>query len=142
METTRICPGCCKPLPPGAPDGLCPECLIKAGLGTGVDIGPDSQTVSGQVPFVAPTPEEVARLFPQLEILGFIHNDRIPTACTWPITCLLKQVRGTDGPELWVGVARPRQARRKRHRMAKPMECIHVEGISFSRCEPANLVRQ
>jgi hypothetical protein len=45
---------------------------MKAGLGTGVDIGADSQAESGQPPFVAPTLEEVARLFPQLEILGFI----------------------------------------------------------------------
>ena len=72
MDTARICPECKKPLAPHAPQGLCPECLIKAGLGSGVDIGPDSQAGSGRVPFVAPTPEEVARLFPQLEILVFI----------------------------------------------------------------------
>jgi predicted Ser/Thr protein kinase len=72
MDTKRICSGCQKLLAPNAPDGLCPECLIKAGLGTGVDIGPDTQPESGRIPFVAPTLEEVARLFPQLEILGFI----------------------------------------------------------------------
>ncbi len=72
METMRKCPGCQRALAPDAPDGLCPKCLIKAGLGTGVDIGPDSRGESGRTPFVAPTPEEVARLFPQLEILGFI----------------------------------------------------------------------
>jgi hypothetical protein len=59
MDTTRICPGCQKPLAPNAPDGLCPECLIKAGLGTGVDLGPDSQAEGGQKAFVAPTPEEL-----------------------------------------------------------------------------------
>jgi serine/threonine protein kinase len=39
-----------------------------------VDIGPDShsQAESGKVPFVAPTPDELAKPFPQLEILGFI----------------------------------------------------------------------
>ena len=72
MDTKRICSGCQKPLAPNAPDGLCPECLIKAGLGTGVDIGPDSQGENRRTSFVAPAPEEVARLFPQLEILGFI----------------------------------------------------------------------
>ena len=72
MDTKRICSGCQKPLAPSAPDGLCPECLIKAGLGTGVDIGPDSQGENRRTSFVAPAPEEVARLFPQLEILGFI----------------------------------------------------------------------
>ena len=72
MNTMKICFGCQKPLEANAPDGLCPECLLKAGLGTGVDLGPDSQAESGRTSFVAPSLEEVARLFPQLEILGFI----------------------------------------------------------------------
>ena len=72
MNTMKICPGCQKPLEANAPDGLCPECLLKAGLGTGVDLGPDSQAESGRTSFVAPPLEEVARLFPQVEILGFI----------------------------------------------------------------------
>ena len=71
-DTKRTCPGCQKPLEANAPDGLCPECLLRAGLGTGVDLGPDSQAESGPAPFVAPSLEEVARLFPQVEILGFI----------------------------------------------------------------------
>jgi serine/threonine protein kinase len=37
-----------------------------------VDIGADSRGASGRTAFVAPPPEEVARLFPQLEILGFL----------------------------------------------------------------------
>ena len=72
MDTMKLCSGCHKPLAPNAPDGLCPACLMKAGLGTGVDVGPDSQGESARIPFVAPTSEAVARLFPQLEILGFI----------------------------------------------------------------------
>src|SRR5512136_359818 len=72
MNTKRICAGCQKHVEADAPDGLCPECLLKAGLGTGVDLGPDSQGQSNQGRFVAPTPDEVARLFPQLEMLGFI----------------------------------------------------------------------
>jgi len=63
MNVTKICPGCRKPLPQGAPDGLCPECLLQAGLGTGVDMGPNSQADSGRTPFSAPFLEEVARLF-------------------------------------------------------------------------------
>ena len=72
MSATNICRGCQRPLPEGAPDGLCPECLMKAGLGSDVDIAPESEGGSGRKPFVAPTLEEVARLFPQLEMLGFI----------------------------------------------------------------------
>jgi serine/threonine protein kinase len=72
METQLICSGCRKPLAPNAPQGLCPECLMKAGLGTGADLGPDTEAGSARTPFVAPPPAEMARLFPQLEILGFI----------------------------------------------------------------------
>ena len=72
MDTGNICSGCKRPLPPDAPQGLCPGCLIKAGLGTGVDIGPDSQSENTHARFVAPSVEELAKAFPQLEILGFI----------------------------------------------------------------------
>jgi predicted Ser/Thr protein kinase len=70
METKQICSICGKPLTAGAPEGLCPECLLKAGLGTGVDIGADT---GGKAPrFVPPKIEELAPKFPQLEILEFI----------------------------------------------------------------------
>jgi len=45
---------------------------MKAGLGSDMDMGPDLEAESGRTPFVAPTVEEVGRLFPQLEILGFL----------------------------------------------------------------------
>ncbi len=72
MNTMKICPACQKPLAPSAPDGLCPACLMKAGVPTGVDAGLDSRSGIGQPPFVAPTAETIARLFPQLEILGLL----------------------------------------------------------------------
>ncbi len=72
MDTKRICPGCQNLLAPNAPQGLCPACLMKAGLGTGVDIGPDSQSEGGHNGFVAPGTEELVKPFPQLEILSFI----------------------------------------------------------------------
>src|SRR5215469_15013208 len=65
METERICPSCHKPLPPDVPLGLCPECLLKAGLGTGAGGTPGPAFVPAPV-------EEIAKLFPQLEIIGFI----------------------------------------------------------------------
>ena len=34
MTTIRICPECRKSLPPDAPEGLCPACLLKGGLST------------------------------------------------------------------------------------------------------------
>ncbi|MEI6074457.1 MAG: protein kinase [Verrucomicrobiota bacterium] len=73
MDTKKICSGCKKPLEPNAPDGLCPQCLLQAGLGTGVDLGPDSQSGSAQPSrFTPPTVAELAPQFPQLEILEFI----------------------------------------------------------------------
>ncbi|HTR43052.1 MAG TPA: protein kinase, partial [Pseudomonadales bacterium] len=67
MGTERICPNCRKPLPPDVPLELCPECLIKAGFPTGTEPG------SGGIGrFVPPPIEEIAKLFPQFEILSLI----------------------------------------------------------------------
>jgi serine/threonine protein kinase len=70
METNKICPNCRKPLPPDVPLGLCPECLIKSGFPT-EGVGGVSGEAAGSR-FVPPPVEEIARLFPQLEILGLI----------------------------------------------------------------------
>jgi serine/threonine protein kinase len=70
METQRICPNCRKPLPPDVPLGLCPECLVKSGFPTESAGGGSGETAG--VRFVPPPVEEIARLFPQLEILGLI----------------------------------------------------------------------
>jgi serine/threonine protein kinase/capsular polysaccharide biosynthesis protein len=69
METERICPSCHKPLPLDVPLGLCPECLMKSGLNTGTEPGAGGSTASG---FVPPPVAQLAKLFPQLEILEFI----------------------------------------------------------------------
>lgn len=68
MDTKRICPSCHKPLAPDVPMGLCPECLVKAGFPSGVD----SETGPAHPTFVPPTVEELAKSFPQLEILELI----------------------------------------------------------------------
>src|SRR5580700_2620082 len=60
----NTCPQCGATSPPGALEGLCPACLLKQGAET----GPPADSV----PFQPPGLEEVARLFPQLEILAFI----------------------------------------------------------------------
>ena len=70
METQKICPNCRKPLPPDVPLGLCPECLIKSGFPTEGGGGVSGEAASAR--FVPPPVEEIARLFPQLEILGLI----------------------------------------------------------------------
>ena len=72
LDTKKTCSGCEKPLAANGPRGLCPEWVMKVDAGAGVDIGPASRAESGRTSFVAPSLEEVARLFPQFEILGFI----------------------------------------------------------------------
>lgn len=72
MNTIKTCPSCRKPLTADAPDGLCPVCLAKAALPLGMDPGPESQAESGRIRFQAPSVDEIARLFPNLEILDFI----------------------------------------------------------------------
>ncbi|MGA2496165.1 MAG: protein kinase [Tepidisphaeraceae bacterium] len=59
------CPHCGKTIAESeAIQGLCPECLLKAGFVTGASIDDLRRP-----PYVPPTPEELARYFPQLEIL-------------------------------------------------------------------------
>ena len=60
------CPQCGASLPKGVLAGLCPACLMQQGAAA------DTATCPEAKPFVPPTVEEVARLFPQLEILGFL----------------------------------------------------------------------
>ncbi len=66
METQRVCGSCGKPLATDAPQGVCPECLMKAGLGSGSGPG------GGAPHFVPPPLPAMAQLFPHLEILEFI----------------------------------------------------------------------
>ncbi len=70
MDTERHCPSCQKPLPANAPKGLCPECLMKAGFGTGV--APEPGQPSRAPAFVPPGVPEVAKLFPQFEIIELV----------------------------------------------------------------------
>src|ERR1039458_4484976 len=69
------CPECGKPVGPNALQGLCPECMMKVGLGSEVQSGPGQAgaVLPGKVrPFLAPAVAELAPMFPQLEILSLI----------------------------------------------------------------------
>ncbi|MBE2214420.1 MAG: serine/threonine protein kinase, partial [Opitutaceae bacterium] len=66
-----ICPQCGKPLSPSSPLGMCPECLLRAGLPSEV-VSSGATASAAEAPFRPPAPAELAPHFPQLEILELI----------------------------------------------------------------------
>ena len=77
MSSPRSCPVCGTPLLADTPEGLCPACLLKAGLATQAPPPADSPTLQppGSSPTKgpkSPSVAEVAQLFPQLEILELL----------------------------------------------------------------------
>jgi predicted Ser/Thr protein kinase len=66
MSDDTKCSQCGAPLSPGAPEGLCPACLLRRGL--------ETQTAGGGLgaDFTPPAPEELAQFFPRLEILELL----------------------------------------------------------------------
>ena len=58
MSEQQPCPKCGEPLPPHAPAGICPKCLLKAGF-------PSEPAAAG---FTPPSPADLAAHFPDLEI--------------------------------------------------------------------------
>lgn len=66
LKTEKPCPNCGKPLPTGAPAGLCPACLLAQGTAT------DGGEPGSNKPFQPPPLDEVSRLFPQLQILSLL----------------------------------------------------------------------
>ncbi len=68
MTAENQCPHCGKPVPPTALGGICPECMLKAGLADTGEVGPGG-TVVAKTSRPAPPVEEIAPHFPHLEIL-------------------------------------------------------------------------
>ncbi len=60
------CPTCARPLPAGAPAGLCPACLLAQGTET------ESGAGGPRTRFEPPSLAAIAALFPQLEILRLL----------------------------------------------------------------------
>src|SRR5215212_843607 len=68
MNQDLPCPTCGKPLPADAPMGICPDCLLSAGLGS---VTNDAHAEKLRA-FQPPSPNELAPRFPQLEILELL----------------------------------------------------------------------
>ena len=66
MSEIPTCPRCDTPLSEGRPEGLCPGCLLKAGLPAEDESGSPARA------FTPPPPETLAPSFPQYEILSLI----------------------------------------------------------------------
>src|SRR5262247_844177 len=67
MDTVRTCEHCGQPLGEKAVQGLCPACLLQAGLAT----EPEAAQASARG-FVPPPPGELAAHFPQLDLLELL----------------------------------------------------------------------
>ena len=65
-QESQRCPTCGGALPAGVLDGLCPRCLLAASDSA------DHAAGKSSTGFVPPGVEQLARLFPQLEILGLL----------------------------------------------------------------------
>ena len=63
----NICPKCQSPIPADAPGGLCPRCVM-AGVGTTAEQPRDAMGTMGEAPSI----EQLAAIFPQLEIIELI----------------------------------------------------------------------
>jgi serine/threonine protein kinase len=67
-----MCPHCGAALAADSPEGLCPRCLLQDGWPEQAASAPPNGTTPYPGSFVPPSPEELARHFPQLEILELL----------------------------------------------------------------------
>jgi predicted Ser/Thr protein kinase len=70
MTEARSCPECGVDLPADAPEGLCPACLLRLGLGGASAAG--EATAAYPASSDVPTLDELAGYFPNLEILELL----------------------------------------------------------------------
>ena len=81
MAEMQHCEQCGNKMAADAPQGLCPQCLMKLGLPTEAQTPPSAGRVGqgvthtgqpGSGLFVPPDPKELADQFPQLEIIELL----------------------------------------------------------------------
>jgi tRNA A-37 threonylcarbamoyl transferase component Bud32 len=76
MNAPQLCPQCQAEIPVGSPAGLCPQCLLQAGLNSSPEANVSGHASTSAPPtgsgFVPPSLEQLAKLFPQLELLELL----------------------------------------------------------------------
>ena len=78
MTDAKKCPKCGAKVPTDAPAGICPKCLLAAGLAVDTGLCAEASDEAPTTPlprssrFIPPSPRDLAPLFPQLEILELI----------------------------------------------------------------------
>ena len=75
MSDKMLCPDCGSEIPANAPAGQCPKCMLNAGFETGElnsAVERENEPTVNQSGFTAPSPEALARFFPQFEIVELL----------------------------------------------------------------------
>jgi tRNA A-37 threonylcarbamoyl transferase component Bud32 len=75
MADPLKCPGCSAEIPANSPAGLCPKCLLKAGLGSQSGVDPRSKPTEPPRSFgdfVPPSPDQLTGRFPLLEFIALL----------------------------------------------------------------------
>ncbi len=114
MPNSKPCPDCSQPIPPDAPGGMCPSCLLRGARHQAENgMGATSARPSSLPP--APQPAELQKHFPQLEIveligaggMGAVYRARQTQLDRW---IALKVFREQDDPALAERFLREAQA--------------------------------